>query len=151
MRSFFEEFKKFILRGSVVDLAVGIVIGTAFSNIVNALVADIFMPLVGFVTGGVDISGQKLVYKDVTLAWGHFLQTIINFLLIGFCMFLVVKGVNALHKYVLEAEAAKAAEPTATEKLLAEIRDLLKQGAPAAPAAPQAAPAAPPAPNPPPP
>lgn len=132
MRSFLEEFKKFILRGNVVDLAVGIVIGTAFGKIVDSLVKDVFMPIIGLTTGGVDISGQKLTYKDASLAWGSFLQAVINFVVIGFCMFLVVKGINALHKYVLKDEEAKPAEPTPTEKLLTEIRDLLKQNAGAA-------------------
>jgi large conductance mechanosensitive channel len=135
MRSFFEEFKKFILRGNVVDLAVGIVIGTAFGGVVSALVADIFMPVVGVATGGVNVSQMKShLHGDAYLKWGDFLQTIINFLIVGFCMFLVVKGFNALNKYVLkEGGEAQPVEPTATEKLLTEIRDLLKQNA--APAA----------------
>jgi large conductance mechanosensitive channel len=137
MRSFFEEFKKFILRGNVVDLAVGIVVGTAFGKIVESLVRDIFMPFVGLATGGFDISGQSLtLYKDAKLAWGSFVQSLITFILVGFCMFLVVKGVNALHKYVLKDDEAQPVEPTATEKLLTEIRDLLKQSAPPAPVPP---------------
>ena len=138
MRSFFEEFKKFILRGNVVDLAVGIVIGTAFGKIVDSLVKDIFMPIVGVMTGGLDVSSMRAhLYGDAHLAWGAFLQAVINFVIIGFCMFLVVKGVNALHKYVLKGDETKVIEPTATEKLLTEIRDLLKPGAvaPVAPAA----------------
>lgn len=137
MRSFLDEFKKFILRGNVVDLAVGIVIGTAFGKIVDSLVKDVFMPLVGVATGGLDVSSMKVhLYGDAHLAWGAFLQAIVNFVIIGFCMFLVVKGVNALHKYVLKGDEAKVVEPTATEKLLTEIRDLLKPGAvaPVAPA-----------------
>lgn len=128
MRSFLEEFKKFILRGNVVDLAIGIVIGTAFGKIVDSLVKDIFMPIVGLATGGFDVSGQSVtLYKDAKLHWGSFVQTLISFMIVGFCMFLVVKGVNALHKYVLKDEETKPVEPTATEKLLTEIRDLLKQ------------------------
>lgn len=124
-----DEFKKFILRGNVVDLAVGVVIGTAFSKIVDSLVADIFMPVVGVVTGGVNVKEQRLkLYGEAYLAWGNFLQTVINFVLIGFCMFLVVKGINALHKYVLKEEGEKRAEDASpTERLLAEIRDLLKE------------------------
>jgi large conductance mechanosensitive channel len=140
MRSFFEEFKKFILRGNVVDLAVGIVIGTAFGKIVDSLVATIFMPLVGLMTGGLDVSSMRLhLYGEAYLAWGGFLQAVINFVIIGFCMFLVVKGVNALHKYVIRDEGAQVIEPTPTEKLLTEIRDLLKQtgGSPPAAAPPQ--------------
>jgi large conductance mechanosensitive channel len=129
-----EEFKKFILRGNVVDLAVGVVIGTAFSKIVDSVVADMFMPIVGVMTGGLDISQMRTqLHGDAYLAWGKFLQTVINFLIVGFCMFMVVKGINALHKYVLKEEEKKAAaEPTPTEKLLAEIRDLLKEISPQA-------------------
>ncbi|MFO0822655.1 MAG: large-conductance mechanosensitive channel protein MscL [Gemmataceae bacterium] len=123
-----EEFKKFILRGNVVDLAVGVVIGTAFTKIVDSLVADIFMPIVGVITGGIDISQQQLhLYGAAYLGWGRFLQTVLNFIIIGFCMFLVVKGINALHKYVLKVEEDKPKEVTPTEQLLTEIRDLLKQ------------------------
>ncbi len=136
MRSFFEEFKKFILRGNVVDLAVGIVIGTAFGKIVESLVRDVFMPVVGLVTGGYDVSAQAFTYKDSRIGWGMFVQALITFVTVGFCMFLVVKGMNALHKCVLKDDGeAKAVEPTATEKLLAEIRDLLKPPAPPAPPA----------------
>ncbi|MBP3957556.1 large conductance mechanosensitive channel protein MscL [Gemmata sp. G18] len=134
MRSFFDEFKKFILRGNVVDLAVGIVIGTAFGKIVESLVRDIFMPIVGLATGGFDVSAQSVtLYKDAKLAWGAFAQTLITFVIVGFCMFLVVKGMNALHKYLLKDDEAKPAEVPPTEKLLTEIRDLLKQSAPPAP------------------
>jgi large conductance mechanosensitive channel len=144
MGAFFGEFKKFILRGNVVDLAVGIVIGTAFAKVVDSLVKDIFMPVVGLATGGFDISSQSLtLYRDAKLTWGNFLQTIITFLIVGFCMFLVVKGVNALHKYVLRDDAAQLVEPAATEKLLTEIRDLLKQNVPPAPSAPPAPPVPP--------
>jgi large conductance mechanosensitive channel len=127
MRGFIEEFKKFILRGNVVDLAVGIVIGSAFGKVVDSLVKEIFMPIIGVVTGGFDVSGQTLtLYKDAKLGWGQFTQTIITFLIVGFCMFLVVKSVNTLHKYLLKDEEAKPLEATPTEKLLAEIRDVLK-------------------------
>lgn len=141
MRSFLEEFKKFILRGNVVDLAVGIVIGTAFGKIVDSLVANIFMPIISMLTGGFDVSKQTLhIYGESSIGWGSFLQSVINFVIIGFCMFLVVKGVNTLHKYVLKDEVAQVVEPTPTEKLLMEIRDLLKPAAgttaPAAPGTP---------------
>ena len=142
MRSFLDEFKKFILRGNVVDLAVGIVIGTAFGKIVDSLVKDMFMPIVGVMTGGLDVSSMRAhLHGDAYLAWGSFLQSVINFVIIGFCMFLVVKGINALHKYVLRDEKEHPPEPTPTEKLLTEIRDLLKQGG-TAPAAPESQPPA---------
>lgn len=125
--SIVQEFKKFILRGNVVDLAVGIVIGAAFGKIVDSLVKDIFMPIVGVLTGGFDVSSQKLtLYKDAALGWGNFVQTIITFLIVGWCMFLIVKGMNSLQKRVGEEPKAVLPEPTPTEKLLAEIRDLLK-------------------------
>ena len=129
MSRFADEFKKFILRGNVVDLAVGVVIGAAFGKIVDSLVADIFMPVVGVLTGGLDLGGMSVhLYGDARLYWGKLLQTVVNFLIIGFCMFLVVKGVNALHHRLLKEEAAKAPpEPTPSEKLLAEIRDLLRE------------------------
>jgi large conductance mechanosensitive channel len=134
MRSFFEEFKKFILRGNVVDLAIGVVIGTAFGKVVDSLVKDLFMPLISVATGGLDVSKQSVhLGGEANLAWGAFLQTIINFVIIGFCMFLVVKGMNAMHKYVLKDEGVPVVEPTPTEKLLGEIRDLLKQNAPPPP------------------
>lgn len=143
MPSFFEEFKKFILRGNVVDLAVGIVIGTAFGKVVDSLVKDVFMPMVGVATGGFDVSGQSFtLYKDAKLNWGNFVQIVITFIIVGFCMFLVVKGMNALHRYVLKDDAAQPVEPTPTEKLLTEIRDLLKQQQTVASGGPEAKPPA---------
>ena len=141
MRSFFEEFKKFILRGNVVDLAVGIVIGAAFTGIVNSLVKDMFMPLIGLLTGGFDVSGQTLtLYGDARLGWGNFVQAVISFVIVAFCLFLVVKGMNKM-KDKGWMDKSPPPEPTGTEKLLAEIRDLLKQqsGSPP-PAAPPAVP-----------
>jgi large conductance mechanosensitive channel len=127
MTRFLDEFKTFILRGNVVDLAVGVVIGAAFGKIVDSVVADLIMPIIGVLTGGLDLSGMTItLYGNATLGWGKFLQTVINFVIIGFCIFLVVKGVNTLHYRFRKDEAAKPPEPTPTEKLLAEIRDLLK-------------------------
>jgi large conductance mechanosensitive channel len=131
MRNFADEFKKFILRGNMVDLAVGIVIGAAFGSIVSSLVADIFMPVVGLLTGGFNTEGLRVhLYGDAYLQWGKFLQAVINFLIVGFCMFIVVKGMNVLHNRLVTQEAAKAPEPTPTEKLLAEIRDILREKTP---------------------
>ncbi len=128
MPSFLNEFRKFILRGNVVDLAVGVVIGAAFGKIVDSLVADLFMPVIGVLTGGFNVAGMSThLYGDAHLKWGQFLQTVINFTIIGFCMFLVVKGMNRLQQHVVKQEAAAPPEPTPTEKLLAEIRDLLKR------------------------
>jgi large conductance mechanosensitive channel len=128
MRAFFEEFKQFILRGNAIELAVGIVIGVAFNGIVNSLVADVFMPIIGVLTGGFNVSQLTVpLYKDAVLKWGSFVQSIINFLIIGFCMFLVVKGMNRLRHHLVVEEAKAPLPPTPTEKLLAEIRDLLRE------------------------
>ena len=127
MGGFIDEFKKFILRGNVIELAVGVVIGASFAKIIDSLVADLFMPIVGFITNGVNIAGLSTTYGDVTLRYGNFLQASINFVIIGFCLFLVVKGMNALQHRMVKEEAAKPPEPSTSEKLLVEIRDLLKQ------------------------
>ena len=123
MRSFFDEFRKFILRGNVVDLAVGVVIGTAFGTIISSLVKDIFMPIVGVLTGGLDVSQQKVtLYGNAELAWGSFLQAVINFVIIAFCMFLVVKGMNVMHKYMMKEEGvAQPVEATARPYTLSAI------------------------------
>jgi large conductance mechanosensitive channel len=118
------EFKSFIMRGNVVDLAVGVVIGAAFGKIVEAIVSQLFMPIVGVLTGGIDFSGLKLpLYKDAQLGIGIVIQALINFVIIGACLFLVVKLMNKMQK----KEVPPPAEPTPTEKLLAEIRDNLKK------------------------
>jgi large conductance mechanosensitive channel len=118
-----QEFKKFILRGNVVDLAVGVVIGAAFTKIVDSLVKDIFMPVIGLITGGFNIAGVTVGYKDAQLGIGNLGQNIITFVIVGFCMFLVVKGMNFLKK---KEEAAPPPPPMPSEVLLTEIRDLLK-------------------------
>jgi large conductance mechanosensitive channel len=121
----YQEFKKFIMRGNVVDLAVAVVIGAAFSKIVESLVKDMFMPVVGLITGGLDLSREELtLYRDAKLGYGNFLQAIINFVIVGFCMFLVVKAINRLKE--LQGDEPPPAELNTSEKLLAEIRDLLK-------------------------
>ena len=131
-----EEFKKFAMRGNVVDLAIGVIIGAAFGGIVNSLVTDVLMPVIGAVTGGLDFSNyfvrlsSKVTADSLTeakkqgavLAWGSFLTFIINFIIIAWVLFLVVKLMNRM----LQSEAAKASPPTKQEQLLTEIRDLLK-------------------------
>jgi large conductance mechanosensitive channel len=133
-----EEFKKFAMRGNVVDLAVGVIIGAAFGTIVNSLVGDIIMPVVGAVTGGLDFSNyfvplSKNVHattladakkEGAVLAWGNFVTIAINFLIIAWVLFLVVRGLNRL--MTKEAEKpAKPAEAPRQEVLLQEIRDIL--------------------------
>lgn len=129
-----QEFKTFAMRGNVVDLAVGVVIGTAFGKIVSSLVADIIMPIVGVLTGGVDFSDLKLVIKEgakeaenVTVNYGLFIQNIVDFLIIAFSIFVVVKLINKLKKAEKEEEKpAPAPVPSEDIVLLTEIRDLLK-------------------------
>ena len=129
---FFAEFKKFIMRGNVIDMAVGIVIGGAFTAIVNSLVNDIVMPVLGVIIGGVDFSslGVALGSEDNILAYGNFIQAIINFLAIALVVFCVVKAINkARDKAAKKKEEEPAAPPAKPDDvvLLEEIRDLLKK------------------------
>lgn len=138
--SFIQDFKAFALKGNVVDMAVGVIIGGAFGKIVTSIVNNIIMPPIGVITGGVDFTDLKLVLKDavtegdqvvseaVTLNYGQFLQDVVDFLIISFCIFLMVKGIAAMSrkKEAKPAEPAPAPLPSAEEKLLTEIRDLLK-------------------------
>ncbi len=128
-----KEFKKFAMRGNVLDLAVAVIIGAAFGKIVGSFVADIIMPPIGLFLGGVDFTSLMLVLKEgttpeetVTLNYGKFIQTIVDFLIVAFAIFMVIKGVNASKKKEEEAPAAPP-EPGNEEKLLMEIRDLLKK------------------------
>lgn len=126
-KGLFEEFKTFIKRGNVIDLAVGVVIGGAFSTIVSSLVNDIIMPIIGVIIGGYDFTGLSLKVKEASINYGTFIQNIINFLIIAFCIFILVKVINKfLHK---AKEEAKKEEPKKTDEviLLEEIRDLLKK------------------------
>lgn len=137
--SFIQDFKAFALKGNVVDMAVGVIIGGAFGKIVTSIVNNIIMPPIGVITGGVDFTDLKLVIKEaeksgdeviaeaVTLNYGQFIQDVVDFLIIAFCIFLMVKGIAALSRKKEEPAApAPAPEPSAEEKLLTEIRDLLK-------------------------
>ena len=138
MKKFMNEFKTFILRGNVMDMAVGIIIGSAFATIVTALTEDFINPLISSI-GGAEIAGKiKLPWVDYTgldseavtalcLNYGHFITTIINFLIMAFCIFLMVKAVNKLMSIGKKKEAEKPAEPSKEELLLTEIRDLLKE------------------------
>ena len=135
-----EEFKKFAMRGNVVDLAVGVIIGAAFGGIVSSLVADIIMPIIGAATGGLDFSnyyaqltGSKVAAgtpltdakkSGAVLAWGNFFTIVINFLIIAWVLFMVVRGINKLQRKEAEKPTEPAA-PTKQEVLLTEIRDIL--------------------------
>lgn len=132
----FHEFKKFALRGNVVDLAVGVIIGGAFGKIVTSLVNDLIMPLLGLILGRVDLSTLKLVLRhadggraELAMTYGAFLQTTLDFLIISFSIFVVIRLLNNLKKKEDAAPPAPKAppEPSNEEKLLAEIRDLLKK------------------------
>ncbi len=134
-----EEFKKFAFKGNVIDMAVGVVVGGAFSTIVNSLVKDIIMPVFGFITAGMDFSALKLVLSEATetkpeaaILYGTFIQNIISFLIIAFSIFIVVKGINkatSLRKAPEPEFIEEAPKPPTQEELLAEIRDLLKESA----------------------
>lgn len=130
--SMLKEFKQFAMRGNVVDMAVGIIIGVAFGKIVSSLVNDVIMPPIGLLMGGVDFSSFMITLKQamgdvpaVTLNYGVFINTVIDFVIVAFAIFLVIKGMNRMKKKEEEAPAAPPA-PTKQETLLAEIRDLLK-------------------------
>ncbi|MCM1524055.1 MAG: large-conductance mechanosensitive channel protein MscL [Ruminococcus sp.] len=147
------EFKEFISKGNVVDMAVGVIIGSAFTAIVNSLVADIFTPLIGIIIGGIDFAGLSVKIPDVMLedgtvvtrgaelTYGNFIQSVISFLLTAICVFVLVKAINAVRNGAFlkkkeeekEAEALPDEEPAppapTSEELLTEIRDLLKAAA----------------------
>jgi len=131
--SMMKEFREFAMRGNVVDMAVGIVIGAAFGKIVSSFVNDVLMPPIGVLLGGVDFSDLSMTLVEasgdvaaVTLNYGSFIQTIVDFVIIAFAIFMVIKAMNSMKK---KEEAAPAAppKPSAEEILLSEIRDLLKQ------------------------
>ena len=131
-----DEFKKFALRGNVVDLAIGVIIGAAFSGIVNSLVGDVIMPIIGAITGGLDFSNYYVPLsakvtatslveakkQGAVLAWGSFLTVTLNFMIIAFVLFLAIRGLNKL----VRKEEEKAPPLSKTEQLLTEIRDQLK-------------------------
>lgn len=141
MKKFFNEFKEFIARGNVIDMAVGVVVGAAFKSIIDSLVNDIIMPFIGFLLGDMDFSALSIVLKEgtvgadgvvtgsVAIMYGKFINNIISFIIIAFCLFCVVKVINKLRRKKEEEPAPAPTpdpEPSAEEKLLTEIRDLLK-------------------------
>jgi large conductance mechanosensitive channel len=143
LKAFIHDFKEFAVKGNAVDLAVGVVIGAAFGSIVNSLVKDVIMPPIGLLTGGVDFSDKVIKLKDavvdsagkitapeVDLRYGMFLNQVINFVIVAFSIFMVIKMMSMLHRK--EAAAPTPAEPpmTTDQKLLGEIRDILKESRP---------------------
>ena len=138
MKNIIQEFKKFAIRGNVVDMAVGVIIGCAFGKIVSSIVNDLIMPTIGVIIGGVNftdlkltlkkavLEGDKVVSPAVTINYGNFLQTTLDFLIIAIAVFLLIKAINALNKKKEETTKAPVAPP-ADIQLLTEIRDLLKE------------------------
>lgn len=122
----FKEFKDFAMKGNVVDLAVGVVIGAAFGKIVTSLVDNIIMPVVGILLQGHNIAAASFKVGNAELKYGAFCQSILDFIIITFVIFLAVKGINSMRKKEVDVPAAPPA-PTTEEKLLTEIRDLLKK------------------------
>ena len=128
----FKEFKEFAMRGNVIDLAVGVIIGGAFGQIVNSLVNDVLMPPIGLLTGGVDFSSLAITLQQaaaeapaVTIKYGVFINTVINFIIVAFSIFMMIRGINRF-KRKQEAQPASPPAPPRQEVLLEEIRDLLK-------------------------
>ncbi len=141
MKKFLSEFKEFAMKGNVVDMAVGVIIGAAFGKIVTSLVNDVIMPVIGVLTGGVNFSdkkwiiqqavadGETIVTPEVAVTWGAFVQTVIDFIIIAFCIFVAIKFMNKLKRAPESAPAPEPEAPAAPtqEELLTEIRDLLKK------------------------
>lgn len=139
MKKFMHEFKEFAMRGNVLDMAVGVILGGAFGKITTSLVNDVFMPLIGTLIGGVDLGKLDIVLKDavmngeevvapaVTLGIGTFLTTVIDFILVAFVIFLMIKTINRFHKKKEEDPKPEEPKGPTTEELLTEIRDLLKE------------------------
>jgi len=122
-----QEFKEFIMRGNVLDLAVAVVIGAAFSAIVGSLVADIITPIIGVLMGGINFAGLTINVGEAAIGYGNFIQAIINFLIVALVLFLIVRGINEMQeRRAKQAEVAPPPAPSAEEVLLAEIRDLLR-------------------------
>lgn len=135
MKKMWKEFKEFAFKGNVIDMAVGVIIGGAFSKIVTSLVNDILMPILGALTGGINFSDMKFVISSAVLesgepaaiAYGSFIQNIIDFLIIAVCIFVMVKVVAKVTEKMKKEEAPEAPKGPTQEELLAEIRDLLKE------------------------
>ena len=133
VKGFFAEFKEFISRGNVIDLAVGVIIGGAFTSIVNSLVKDVIMPFIGWIFGGIDFTSLKYVITpgteeipEAAICYGNFIQNVVNFLLVAFTIFCMVRLINKFRRKKEEAPKAPPA-PSKEEVLLTEIRDLLKE------------------------
>lgn len=131
---FIKEFKEFAMRGNVIDLAVGVIVGASFGKIVTALVDDVIMPPIGYILGGIDFANKKIVLQaadearkipEVAIKYGSFINTVIQFVIIAFCVFLLIKFINTLQRKM--GEGTVKTELSKDQKLLTEIRDLLKK------------------------
>lgn len=122
----FKEFKKFIARGNVLDLAVGVIVGGAFSSIVTSLVNNIFTPIIGLILGGIDFSSLSLTFRDTKIMYGAFIQSVIDFLIVAFCLFIVVKFVNKITSKKEQKKKEEVKVKSAELTTLEEIRDLIK-------------------------
>ena len=130
MKKIINEFKEFISKGNVLDLAVGVIIGGAFQKIVTSLVNDVFMPILGILIGGLDFTNLSIKFKDVTVNYGMFIQNIIDFLIMAFCIFIIIKLFNNIRKKLdKKEEKQEEVKPVKSneEIILEEIRDLLKE------------------------
>jgi len=131
MKKILKEFKEFISKGNVIDMAVGVIIGSSFSKIVSSLVNDVIMPLIGIIIGGLDFTKLSLTIKESTINYGSFIQNIVDFLIIASCIFIAIKIINkfkkTFHEEKTEVKKEIKKEPTEDIKLLKEIRDLLKE------------------------
>ena len=126
MKKFLAEFKTFIARGNVMDMAVGVIIGGAFSAITTSLIEDIVMPILGIFTGSISFAELSFTVGEAVITYGNFIQAVLNFIIMAFVVFCLVKAMNKLHRKKEEAPPAPP-EPSAEEKLLTEIRDLLRE------------------------
>ena len=126
MKKFMEEFKQFIARGNVMDMAVGVIIGGAFSSITTSLINDIIMPLLGIFTSSISFAELSVTVGSAVVTYGNFIQAVLNFLIMALVVFCMIKAINSFRRKKEEAPPAPP-EPSAEEKLLTEIRDLLKE------------------------
>ena len=125
---FISEFKEFAMKGNVMDMAVGVIIGGAFGKIVSSLVDDVLMPIIGTLTGGINFTNLAITVGEANIKYGTFIQNVVDFLIVAFCIFLMLKGINKLNRKKEEpAPEPEAPKGPTQEELLAEIRDLLKK------------------------
>ncbi len=133
MKKFFAEFKEFAMKGNVMDMAVGVIIGGAFGKIITSLVDDVLMPIIGMIIGGVNFTSLSIKIGEASINYGNFIQNVIDFIIVALCIFTMIKAINGLTAKIKgeeeEAKEEKEEEPAGPtqEELLAEIRDLLKE------------------------